>query len=86
MMAYIEELCVRALLRRLADNIQLDGLVGDAWNQICGLVASKCRGLIIRLLGIISVISVILFLIPFCFLGGCVKRIQPAKERLIVTE
>jgi hypothetical protein len=83
MMAYIEELCVRALLRRLADNIQLDGLVGDAWNQIGGLVACKGRGLIIRLLGIISVISVILILIPFSFLGGCVKRIQPAKERFI---
>ena len=39
MMAYIEELCVRALLRRLADNIQLDGLVDDAWNQIGGLIA-----------------------------------------------
>ena len=76
MMAYIEELCVWALLRRLADNIQL---VGDAWNQIGGLIACKCRGLIIRLLGIISLISVILFLIPFSFLGGCVERIQPTE-------
>ena len=78
-MAYIEELCVWALLRRLADNIQLDGLVGDAWDQIGGLVACKGRRLIIRLLGIISVIAVFLFLIPFSFLGGCVKRIQPAE-------
>jgi hypothetical protein len=83
MMAYIEELCVWALLRRLADNIQLDGLIGDAWNQIGGLVACKCRRLIIRLLGIISLISIILILIPFSFLEGCVKRIQPG---LIVTE
>ena len=79
MMAYIEELCVRALLRRLADNIQLDWLVGDPWNQIGGLVACKCRGLIIWLLGIISVISVILIFIPFSFLGGCVERIQPTE-------
>lgn len=86
MMAYIEELCIWALLRRFADNIKLYGLVCDAWNQIGSLFTCKCRGLIIRLLGIISVISIFLVIIPFCFLGACVKCIQPAKERFIATE
>jgi hypothetical protein len=61
------------------DNIQLDGLVGDTWNQIIGLIACKGMGLIISLLSII-------ILIHFTFLGDYVKRIKPAEDRLSVTE
>jgi hypothetical protein len=38
-MGYTEDLCVRALNRRLADNIQLDRFVSNAWYQTGGLIA-----------------------------------------------
>ena len=83
---YIENLCVGTLLRRLADNIELDRFVSRSWNQICSLIALKSRRIIIRLLCIINVISRILIFIPFSFLGICVESIQPTEERFIITE
>ena len=84
-MAYIEDLSVRALFRRLTDNIQFYGSVSDTWNQIGGLnIAGKSWRLIISLLGLI--ISRILIFIPFSFLGSCVERIKATEERCSVTE